>query len=67
MDMIGHPAIRVDAMPVSCQTLLKIGFPLIPIGRIEINGLSTVTPQNHMIEAAGQMQPGFAWHWDFSS
>ncbi len=66
MDVIAHPAIRVDAVFISREPLFEKGLPPPSIIVNTKNWLSAVTAQNNVVQATGQVEPGFARHAEFS-
>jgi hypothetical protein len=58
--MVGHPAKRVQSMPILAKHPLNDGLPDVAIMMIQKQVLLRISPHNHMVKAAGNVDTGFA-------
>jgi len=62
INMIGHPAIRVNAMSMPFDGILDKFLPSLAVLLVAEYIQPDVATQYDLIEAAGDVNPGFAWH-----
>ena len=62
VDVIGHEAEGMDAVPESFSPIFEECVAVAPVGMTEEDILTTVAAENDMIDSAGIMDTGFASH-----
>jgi hypothetical protein len=62
MDVISHPAIRVNSVAVSVETLFKDSLPLVSVSGGKENILPAIAAQNDVIETTRKVDSRFTRH-----
>jgi hypothetical protein len=65
VNVIGHPAIGMQAVPVADQAILQKALPLVPIITVQKYWLTRIAPQNRVIKAAGNVESWFSRNLPF--
>jgi hypothetical protein len=62
VNVVGHPAIGMDAASITFQSRSEEGHPAVTIRVGKEDSLSVITPQDDMVKATGHVQSRFARH-----
>jgi hypothetical protein len=62
MDMIGHQAVTVNSATKSLDRILEIEKKTIPVSIVKKNGLTSIAPENYMINRPRKMDSRFTRH-----